>query len=131
MKFKNESIGICCANGKVKLPVLNPPTKPILTLISGTTSQPKHFLLNIRAYNSCFQMTSFVANNSITDNFMPTLKVQGHLYHRAGSLLPLPENEYKFLQIYFMGHNDIQIDQRCTIHNEVKREIIASLQELF
>lgn len=75
LKFANETPGLCCANGKVKLPVLNPPPEPLRSLMSGTGSQSTHFLTNIQKYNSCFQMTSFGATNVIRDNFMPTYKV--------------------------------------------------------
>lgn len=59
---------------------------------------------------------------------MPTFKVQGQIYHRAGSLLPIPDSEYKFLQIYFIGDINDQVDQRCAIHTNTKRQIIDSLQ---
>ena len=44
-------------------------------------------------------------------NYMPTFKVQWQIYHRAGSLLQLPDADHKFLQIYFMRNTDEQIDQ--------------------
>ncbi|UYV75155.1 hypothetical protein LAZ67_12002687 [Cordylochernes scorpioides] len=34
-KFKNETPGMCCAGGKVKLPDLRSPPEPLLTLVSG------------------------------------------------------------------------------------------------
>jgi len=40
--------------------------------------------------------------------FMPTFKIQGQIYHKAGFLLPLPDETEKFLQIYFMGNADIE-----------------------
>ena len=106
LKFKNETPGMCCAGGKVKLPELHSPPEPLSTLVSGGTSQSKHFLANIRKYNSCFQMTSFGATNIVRESYMPTFNVQGQIYHRAGSLLPLPNADHKFLQIYFMGNTD-------------------------
>lgn len=75
LKFNTETPGLCCANGKVKLPALNPPPEPLLSLVSGTAPRSKHFLTNIQTYNSSFQMTSFGATNIIRDNFMPTFKV--------------------------------------------------------
>lgn len=42
-----------------------------------------------------------------------------------------PENEeHKFLQIYFVGNSDTEIDQRCAINRAMKRQIIGELQEL-
>jgi hypothetical protein len=48
----------------------------LFLLFSGTTTQSKHFLNNIGNYNTCLQMTSFAAKNEITDNYMPTFKIQ-------------------------------------------------------
>lgn len=38
LKFKNETPGMCCAGGKVKLPELHSPPEPLSTLVSGDTS---------------------------------------------------------------------------------------------
>ncbi|CAF1609374.1 unnamed protein product [Rotaria magnacalcarata] len=59
LKWHAETRGMCCSGGKVKLPELHPPPEPLKSLMSGTTPESKHFLDNIRKYNSCFQMTSF------------------------------------------------------------------------
>lgn len=129
LKFKKEPPGMCCSSGKVILSSINEPPEPLQSLVSGTTPLSKHFLENIRKYNSCFQMTSFGATQ-ISDNngFMPTFKVQGQIYHQIGSLLPMPEEDSKFLQIYFMGDKEKEIDRRCAIHQATKRAIIADLQ---
>lgn len=168
-RFVNETPGLCCANGKVKLPPLNPPPEPLMSLVSGNAQQSNHFLRNIQSYNSCFQMTSFGASNIIRDNFMPTFKVisplgmssidartidyieffdifsfseptydftvcslqiQGQVYHKAGSLLPLPDANYKFLQIYFIGDSNDEVNHRCTIASNVKREIVEQMQTM-
>lgn len=160
LKFKNEPQGLCCSIGKVKLPILNAPPEPLHTLVSRITPQSRHFLNNIRRYNSCFQMTSFGATKIISENFMPTFKVmcsydatnavtgdfvtnafkeniistlqiQGQIYHRAGSLLPLPDSDHQFLQIYFIGNTDDEVNRRCAINPITKREIVQPLQSLF
>ncbi|GFV02612.1 helitron_like_N domain-containing protein [Trichonephila clavipes] len=130
-KFKNETPGMCCAGGKLKVPDLRSPPEPLLTLVLGKTSQSKDFLKNIRKYNSCFQMTSFGATNIVNANYMPTFKVQGQIYHHVGSLLPFPKANHKYLQIYFMGNTDEQINRRCQLNMSIKREIVAELQNLF
>ncbi|XP_055312023.1 uncharacterized protein LOC129574268 [Sitodiplosis mosellana] len=131
LKFKNEKPGMCCANGKVKLPDLISPPEPLLSLVSGVTSESKHFLINVRMYNACFQMTSYGATKIMNDHYMPTFKIQGQIYHRAGSLLPSSDGEHKFLQIYFMGNEIEQVNQRCSISTGTRREIVGSLQILF
>ncbi|GFY06643.1 uncharacterized protein TNCV_3524991 [Trichonephila clavipes] len=131
LKFKNETRGMCCASGKVKLPELHSPPEPLSTFLSAVTRVSKHFLENIRKYNSCFQMTSFGATNIVRENYMPTFRVQGQIYHHAGSLLPLPDADHKFLQIYFMANSDEQIEQRCHYNTGTRREIVGALQGLF
>ncbi|GFU08647.1 uncharacterized protein NPIL_244021 [Nephila pilipes] len=89
LKFSGETKGMCCAARKIKLPQLREPPEPLKTLLAGYTAESKHFLSNIRKYNSCFQMTSFGAE-VITTHFMPTFKVKEQIYHKGGSLLPFP-----------------------------------------
>jgi hypothetical protein len=85
LKWLGEAPGMCCSGGKVRLPALRPPPEPLESLMSGTTSQSKHFLENIRKYNSCFQMTSFGATNQVSEpSFMATFKVQGQVHQLVG-----------------------------------------------
>ena len=37
LKFNGETMGMCCASGKVKLPQLAAPPEPLKTLLTGTT----------------------------------------------------------------------------------------------
>jgi len=77
-------------------------------------------------------MTSFGAINIVSNiDFTPTFKVQGQVYHQIGSLLPTPDQDSKFLQIYFTGDEEEEIDQRCAVINGTRREIISNLQRLF
>jgi hypothetical protein len=131
LKWAGEAPGMCCVGGKVRLPPLQPPPEPLKTLMSGTTLRSKHFLENIRKYNSCFQMTSFGATNEVCEpGFMPTFKVQGQVYHRVGSLLPLPNEEHRFLQIYFMGDEQQEVKQRCNNIPGTHQDIVIELQQM-
>jgi hypothetical protein len=128
-KFKTETPGMCCSNGKVKLPALLEPIDPLRAYMSGTNAESNHFLANIRRYNSCFQMTSFGATTRVQETgFMPTFKVQGQVYHMCGSLLPQPNNDAKFLQIYFMGDEQLEVDQRCKYIPGTRKDIVLKLQ---
>lgn len=76
-------------------------------------------------------MTSFGATNEICESgFMPTFKVQGQVYHRVGSLLPLPNEDHKFLQIYFIGDERQEVKQRCRNIPGTRLEIVAELQRM-
>jgi len=76
-------------------------------------------------------MTSFGAKVDNMPGFMPTFRVQGQIYHRIGSVLPMPNQEPRFLQIFFTGDKDMQVDSRCQLIQNVKRSIVAVFQELF
>ncbi|UYV82863.1 hypothetical protein LAZ67_22001131, partial [Cordylochernes scorpioides] len=134
LRWKDESSGMCCSNGKVRLPLIDLPPEPLRSLLSGENSDSVHFLRHIRKYNSCFQMTSFGAENqthSVT--FPTTFSIQGQVYHRIGSLMPSENQPSRFLQIYFMGNDDdddIQTDRRCQQIQGVRRNIVQGLQRM-
>ena len=129
-KWPKEAPGMCCSNGKVKLPALQSPPDPLNSLMAGNSTLANAFLRNIRQYNSCFQMTSFGATE-VTNyaGFMPTFTVQGQVYHLHGSLLPETGEPPAFLQIYFMGDEDAQAQQRCEAFPNVDKTIVAQLQK--
>ncbi|UYV80846.1 hypothetical protein LAZ67_19001950 [Cordylochernes scorpioides] len=134
LRWKDESSGMCCSNGKVRLPLIDLPPEPLRSLLSGENSDSVHFLRNIRKYNYCFQMTSFGAENqthSVT--FPTTFSIQGQVYHRIGSLMPSENQPSRFLQIYFMGNDDdddIQTDRRCQQIQGVRRNIAQGFQRM-
>ena len=130
LKFNNETKGMCCAGGKIKLPQLEAPPEPLKTLLSGSTAESKHFLSKIKKCNSCFLMTSFGAD-SVTAQFMPSFKIKGQIYHKAGSLLPFQDSIYKFLQMCFIGDDRDEVDARCGIDTSLRRSIFSQLQQLF
>lgn len=150
LKFKHESPGMCCASGKVQLPEIETPPEPLNGLLIGTDPDSNMFLKSIRTFNSCFQMTSFGATEIVHNTsangqqFNSTFKIKGQVYHKVGSLLPMPNEPHKFLQIYFMGGEDInrvdpesalanRVDARCR-HNNLSspkaRRIISELDTL-
>lgn len=110
LKFKDESKGMCCLQGKVKLEEILPPPEPLHSLLTGDHPKSKQFMRNIRRYNNAFQMTSFKSKQVVERGFMPTFKIQGQVYHLAGSLLPLRPDDHKFLQIYFIADPDPSIN---------------------
>ena len=73
-KFAGGMPRLCCLNGKVKLPLLTPPPKPLHSMLRGET-QESHFLANTQKYNGCFQMTSFGADIIEEHGFNLTFKI--------------------------------------------------------
>ncbi|XP_063920741.1 uncharacterized protein LOC135135573 [Zophobas morio] len=128
-KSKEEAPGICCAGGKVQLPTFEPLPEPLHSLIMGLHPEQLH-MDGIRKYNSCFQMTSFGAKKIMEDGFMPTFKVHGQVYHLVCSLLPLPQQDPQFLQIYFIGEDEREANLRCSNFSGVKPNLVKQLQAM-
>nr|XP_018910130.1 PREDICTED: uncharacterized protein LOC109039193 [Bemisia tabaci] len=127
--WAGESKYMCCANGKVKLANLTQPPKLIMDLLNGTHPNSAHFLSAIRQYNSCFAMTSFGAK-IIKENYMPTFKVQGQIYHNIGSLLSSSEKNPAFLQIFFVEDSKNEAKIRLNIFSDLNLSMINKLQTL-
>ncbi|CAF4851971.1 unnamed protein product [Pieris macdunnoughi] len=71
-----------------------------------------------------FGATEIVRNtNSLGQQYNSTFKIRGQVYHKIGSLLPMPNEAHKFLQIYFMGGEDSgsalanRVNARCDYNN--------------
>lgn len=144
VKFEKEPPGLCCANGKVKLPELLLPPEPLRTLRYGESPNSNHFLQHIKMYNDCFQMTSFGGEIVNEQNYNPTFKVisptsamnantptltpqntlthhtQYTIHHDITQTDPYYITKYKndriCLQLYrFMGKFFIFLDRCCRI----------------
>ena len=111
-RFKGETKGLCCNQYKVKFEVIKETPFPLNELLFGRSTNSKHFFMNIRYFNSAFHMTSFGASKMNRENVMHTIKIQGQVYHNIGSVYPEISGEDKYLQIYFMGNNENEINKR-------------------
>jgi len=57
--------------------------------------------------------------------------IQGQVFHQIGSLMPMSDTNSKFLQIYFMGDEEQQINTRYQynhIEGMEEREIVVILE---
>ncbi|UYV75380.1 hypothetical protein LAZ67_13000048 [Cordylochernes scorpioides] len=131
-KFKDEPPGFCCKNGKVYLSPPQLPPDELFSLMSCNSSESNHFLRNIRKYNSCFQMSSFGATSFSEESVFPTtFRVQGQVYHRAGSLLPSLDQPPQFLQIFFVEDAQLEVNQRCHFSSALRHGTVLCLQRMF
>ena len=122
--FKGETSGLCCKNGKGQLPTLLTLPEPLKHLLLGDTPESRHFLDNIRKYNSCFQMAYFGITKEVREpGFMPTFKIQYQVYHTVGSLLLLPHvNQCPCRST--MGSDAEETQHRCSIIPGVRYDIV-------
>lgn len=122
---------MCCSKGKIQIPPIDEPVDPLKSLLLNDSVESRHFLNNVRRYNSCFQMTSFGTDRKVvSSNFSPTFTVQGQVYHTIGSLLPEKNQKPKYLQIYFMGQEEIQAGIRCECIPGVDKRVVEKLQKM-
>ena len=128
LKWKLEPPSMCCNLGKVKISTIAEPPEPLSSLFKGMSRDSKHFLKYIRYYNSCFQMTSFGAEIIRYPGYNSSFKIQGKIHHLIGALLPVINEQPKFLQIYFMGNTGLQINRRCKLFQQVQRNLVHTLQ---
>ncbi|CAN6931205.1 unnamed protein product [Brassica oleracea] len=92
---------VCCQQGRVKLPPLKDPPDYLQSLPANSTP----FRNNIRVYNSMLAFTSVGASidHSITSgNGPPAYRIHGQLFHRIGSLIPMPGKPPQFLQMWIV-----------------------------
>ena len=87
IKFKSESSGLCCAGGKVKLPVSTHPPEPLYSFLYGNTTESKYFFANIQKYNGCFQMTPSGAEVVDLPGYNPSFKVMASHYYKLKNLI--------------------------------------------
>ncbi|XP_055904662.1 uncharacterized protein LOC129940368 [Eupeodes corollae] len=57
----------------------------------------------------------------------------GQMYHKIGSLMPMPNEDPKFLQIYFMGSCEERVTTRCQYNfiEQAEERAIVVLLEIF
>nr|KAJ0215911.1 hypothetical protein LSAT_V11C300113940 [Lactuca sativa] len=115
-KKDNTSYSLCCGYGKVELPPLKEAPSSYKNLYRSVDSKSKHFMKNIRRYNSMFSFTSMggKVNSSINRGNAPYIfRLSGQNYHSMGSLLPIGGSRPKFCQLYIYDTEN-EISNRST-----------------
>lgn len=114
-KSKNSvcpDFSICCMKGKISLPFLEDSPILLTNLLNNIDPRSRHFLDNIRSYNSMFAFTSIggkVDGNLNDGQGPPQFVISGQNYHRIGSLLPDEGDNPKFAQLYIYDtRNEVQ-----------------------
>ncbi|XP_052620949.1 uncharacterized protein LOC111908283 [Lactuca sativa] len=113
----NTNYSLCCGYGKVQIPDLKKAPLSYERMFRNGDSKSKHFMKNIRRYNSMFSFTSMGGkiDTSINRGNTPYIfRLCDQNYHSIGSLLPAKGSEPKFSQLYIYDtENKILNRQRC------------------
>jgi len=72
-------------------------------------------------------MTSFGCNKVTFPGFNPSLKIQGQVYHRIGSVVPSMGESPKFCQIYFIDNQESDVATRCQIVGGLRSDITSNI----
>ena len=101
-KFKAESAGMCCLQGKVRLPFFPTPPPVLQELWHGNSTDAKLFREHCRTINNAVCLSSISVQQRTFQGFNPSVIFQGRVTHRMGPLLPEPGQDPKFAQLYVL-----------------------------
>jgi hypothetical protein len=140
LKFKSESTGLCCSNGKVVIKPFPRPPEDILNRWKGQTPDDLLFKEHSRELNNALCLSSIQVNQRhFPGGYAPSVIFQGQMKHRIGPLLPSDGSTPKFAQLY--GHDPaLETTQRFENMNippglssrkkETLKKILKEMQEL-
>jgi hypothetical protein len=94
----------CCHGGKAQLPMMKEPPPLLQHLMCGREhADSQNFQSHVRIYNSMFAFTSpgmQLDSHIKKGRGPPTIRIQGQICHRIGSMLPVEGQGPKFAQLY-------------------------------
>ncbi|KAK1359002.1 hypothetical protein POM88_043476 [Heracleum sosnowskyi] len=105
-----KGYSICCSKGKVLLPLLQPTPPELAQLLNGSGRKEVKFRGNSRMYNNVFALCSFggSVDESINNgSSLYVFRVNNHVYHSIGSLLPSDGRTPKYAQFYMYNGQEV------------------------
>lgn len=130
---KDATFSMCCSYGKVKLPPIKPPPDELRNLFTEDNKSSKAFRNNIRKYNSALALSSIGVDLGSVFQFKTTgpyvYKMNGQMYHSLGAILPEPDKEPTFSQLYVYDQEN-ELSNRLKRNPDMDRECLALLQDL-
>ncbi|XP_035830917.1 uncharacterized protein LOC110928419 [Helianthus annuus] len=123
-----KSYMLCCGYGNVHLPNFKETRQEYQNLFKSLDDKSKHFLLNIRRFNSMFSFTSMggkVDSKINRGNSPYVYRISGENYHTLGTLLPNEGGEPKFAQLYIYN-TDNEFCNRKTVFSNSKKPASAT-----
>ncbi|KAJ7623820.1 hypothetical protein B0H17DRAFT_857995, partial [Mycena rosella] len=122
--------GMCCNHGKVTIPNLEPPPEALRLLLTGDDAQSVEYRKNMWQYNIALSFTSLGVKEDQSVNRgrgPPVFKIQGELCHRTGALLPSPNKEPTYAQLYIY-EPQAALEHRMRNNNNLRRDTMQVLQ---
>ena len=125
---------LCCSYGQVKVPPISEPPHFLMSLLAGNSPESRHFIRNIRAYNSAFafafaSMTLTGQEYDFQGKGPYCFRINGQIFHKISQLLPQPGNPHTFSQIYLYD-SETEINTCLHLFSELQEKTIHGLQDM-
>ncbi|KAG5529964.1 hypothetical protein RHGRI_030364 [Rhododendron griersonianum] len=107
------------------------PPPPIQALYDGNDDRSKSFRAKTRVYNAANAFTSLGAtlDTRVLSGRGPTsFTIHGELRHRTRSLMPLPNQEASYAQLYIYDPNSA-LDIRNRRNPKLRRDVLGTIQD--
>ena len=128
--WSTETSSLCCANGQVILPPLQPLPVELHQLFVGGSSEAKDFRQHIRGYNASFAFASLGVHEDVLPAGVYSFRINGSVCHRIGHLQPNSADERpKFAQMYIYD-TDHEIQNRLHWNPQLKSDILATISRV-
>ena len=131
---------LCCAQGRIVLPTIQPdPDGILLELLTSTSRECIEFKTKIRKYNSILSFASVGADVDPAlangKDGVYTYRVQGQVVHLLGSLLPTRSatgdiSTAGFAQLYYFDPEEQVTRRNAYYKNELSEPLLRRFQEM-
>ena len=121
---------LCCSYGNLKVPPVSKPLHLLMSLLSGNSPESRHFVKNIRAYNSAFAFASMTLTGQeyeFQGKGPYCFRINGQIFHKISQLFPQPGNTHTFSQIYLYD-SETEINTRLQLFTALQEKTMRSLQ---
>ena len=98
-KSKYGPFGMCCDNGRVKLPDFQESPQSLWDLLRGF--RKKKYLKHSRQFNHAVAYASFKCHSGTLPGPISDMRIQGAAYVTSGGIRAETMSSAKFIQVYF------------------------------
>ena len=115
----------CCNKGKIILPPISQPTPYMRRMLMNNANdiQARLFNRKARIFNNKLSFAS-ITYNDVHQNLegIPSMRIQGQIYHNIGTIHPADNRIPQFLQCFFYEHENN--------HNNLNAEEWVIMQQI-
>jgi len=129
---QNLRFQVCCANGKVQFPLLQPPPEPLRNLLTSNDRAVVNFRADIWKYNRAlsFTLLGVKEDRSVNKgNGPPVFQISGELHHLSGALSPAQGRLPRYAQLYVHDPQEA-LDARISQNEGLDKNTMKLLQQM-